>query len=398
MGAIGAERAAAIEGAGARGWQATWLAAVPAFAREVLLPFAVSRAFLLASALAALALFPLHAGDGPWTGSPANPVLGALSRWDGKWYLSIVQHGFSYQTGAASNVAFAPLYPWLVRFVGNVLGQTADTAWAAGIGIVLSNVLLLVFLGYARALATRLWGPAVGWRVVLAVLAFPTSFFLSAVYAESLFLALAVAAFYYATSGRWWLVGALGALAALSRSYGVLLALPLAVEYLQARGWKPGARLLWLGLIPASAIGWAGALALRYGDPLILFHVQAAWNRRLMNPVDTYRRYTSVPMTLGPGSHSWTDVGATAVLLVLVVGCAALRRASLALLAFLLYVPLVTGGSLISLPRFGLEIFPIYFLLALALRWRAALAAYVLLGSILGAAAFGAFALGWWIA
>ncbi len=72
-------------------------------------------------------------------------------------------------------------------------------------------------------------------RAVLYLLVFPTTLFLSAVYAESLFLALTVAAFYHARRGQWWIAGALGGLAALARPHGVLLALPLAVEYLAQR-------------------------------------------------------------------------------------------------------------------------------------------------------------------
>src|SRR5919199_1702721 len=118
------------------------------FGREVLLPFVLSRALLLAGSLAALALLPLHPGDGPWAGGPATPWIAALSRWDGRWYLSVAQHGYGYQPGQASNVAFSPLYPWLMQGLGVALGRSdAQTLLAGGTGT--SNVLLLVALGYA---------------------------------------------------------------------------------------------------------------------------------------------------------------------------------------------------------------------------------------------------------
>ena len=60
----------------------------------------------------------------------------------------------------------------------------------------------------------------------------PVSFFLSAVYTESLFLALSVGSIYAARRERWLLCGVLGFLAAISRNGGVALILPTAIIYL----------------------------------------------------------------------------------------------------------------------------------------------------------------------
>ena len=60
----------------------------------------------------------------------------------------------------------------------------------------------------------------------------PPALFLSAVYTEALFLLLTVGAFFAGRTGRWWLAGLLGALAAATRNGGVLLVLPLLVLYL----------------------------------------------------------------------------------------------------------------------------------------------------------------------
>src|SRR5438067_2107572 len=107
--AAAAPRFAARKPAALRG---SWLP-LGSFVREVLLPFLVSRALLLGCALGALNQFPLHAGDGVWTDEAVAPWIAAFSRWDGRWYLSVAQHGYSYQPGQAANVAFSPLYPWL---------------------------------------------------------------------------------------------------------------------------------------------------------------------------------------------------------------------------------------------------------------------------------------------
>jgi hypothetical protein len=69
-------------------------------------------------------------------------------------------------------------------------------------------------------------------RTITYLLVFPTTFFFSGVYSESLFLALTAAAFYYARTNRWLLACILVALATLPRSQGMIIALPLLIEYL----------------------------------------------------------------------------------------------------------------------------------------------------------------------
>src|SRR4029079_9154843 len=89
-------------------------------------------------------------------------------------------------------------------------------------------------------------------RSVWYMLIFPTSFFLSAVYAESLFLVMALGAIYAARRERWLFAGLLGAGAALTRPFGVVVAVPLAVELLMQ--WRAEGRPRWLAFpaIPAT--------------------------------------------------------------------------------------------------------------------------------------------------
>ena len=72
-------------------------------------------------------------------------------------------------------------------------------------------------------------------RTITYLLIFPTTFFFSGVYGESSFLALTVAAYYYTRTNRWLLAFILAALATLTRSQGMILALPLLIEYLHER-------------------------------------------------------------------------------------------------------------------------------------------------------------------
>ncbi|MEK8105605.1 hypothetical protein NKG94_11505 [Micromonospora sp. M12] len=80
----------------------------------------------------------------------------------------------------------------------------------------------------------------------------PTAFLFQAALTESLFVCLALAAFYYAERRRWLLVGVLGYFLAMSRSVGLLMALPLALVLLRQHDWRLGPRAL-LGYL---RIGW----------------------------------------------------------------------------------------------------------------------------------------------
>lgn len=236
--------------------------------------------------LAALGRVPGWARFDPaGTTAPFGGVVDALvapaARWDTVWYLAIAHDGYR----DPARTAFFPLYPLLVRAVAGVVRSPVLA------GVAVSLVALLVALYFVHRLAELELGPRAAGIAVALVALFPMSFFLSAVYAESLFLALAVGAFYAARRERWAWAGVLGALAAATRSTGVGLVVPLATLALcdAGRGWPPPLRrpprgALWLALVPLGLGAYVGYLALRTGSPLAPFHVQDVWFRHFAGP------------------------------------------------------------------------------------------------------------------
>lgn len=84
--------------------------------------------------------------------------------------------------------------------------------------------------------AEKLQGVKTARISVLAFAFFPTAFFLNAVYTEALFLTFTTGSFWAAYVRRdLLLAGLLGALAAATRNFGVLLLIPLAHEWLRNR-------------------------------------------------------------------------------------------------------------------------------------------------------------------
>jgi len=367
-------------------------------------------------------------------------LAGPAARWDASWYLVIAHYGYRPDLGAltSSRTAFFPLYPLGLRAI----------AWF-GIPAVLAGVLLsllalafalygihrLTTLELSRARrATAAWPASASPRarevarlaVMLTAFA-PMAFFFSAVYSESLYLALSVGLFWSARQGRWAAVGVLGALAGATRSAGLVLALPALILYLYGpredrapdypprRLLAPRYRLrkdfLWLGLLPAGLGLYMGYLALAGGDALMPFHAQVVWGRHFAGPYlgiwdgikaafDGARQLLSfqrhhVYFAIAGGSpfvaaeHNLLLLAFLIAAVLAIVGV--LRTLPLAYGAYViaaLALPLsypVAAQPLMSLPRFLLVLFPLSMWLAawLAARPRAQKPALALSGLLL---------------
>ena len=134
---------------------------------------------------------------------------------------------------------------------------------------------------------------ALASRAVIYLAIGPLSFFLQAVYTESLFLLLSLACFVFAREGRWRLAGVMGLLATLTRSTGVLLLIPMAYYYYERRGWKlrkTDSHVANLLMVVEGLLVWMTYLALAFGKPLAFSTAQAQWERGIGAPNYTVTR------------------------------------------------------------------------------------------------------------
>src|SRR5262249_42900950 len=115
---------------------------------------------------------------------PCTPVE-ALMSWDGKHYYAIARNGYSAQGPQSSNVAFFPLLPLVARFIG---GQRATVL----AGILLNQICLLGSVLLLARIAREGEEGALYEEPGFWLLVHPLAFFLSAFYAESLFLFLTI--------------------------------------------------------------------------------------------------------------------------------------------------------------------------------------------------------------
>ncbi len=352
--------------------------------------FVWSRAAIWAAALFAWLVFepnrhPLAARwDDPALTRDLGWVTDVWARWDSVWFLRIAEHGYGAATGAAS--AFYPLYPLTLAGLGRVLGGHYVAA-----GIIVSLTAAAASFVLLHRLAESRLGAEGARRAVLYLALFPMSLFLQAVYSESLFLALALAAFLLAERGRWLPAGVVTGLAVLTRVAGVALLPALALL-----AWRQPERrraLVSLGVAPVIFAAYPLYLGLARGDAFAFAHAQGSWNRHLSyagpfgGAWDGLRAAWAGVRQLVSGSHThvyWTPVQDTDpmraaavnleafgfLILLVVLTVIAWRRFGApygVFCAVSLAIPLSVPSErwpLLSLPRFGLVMFPCFLALA----------------------------------
>jgi hypothetical protein len=339
--------------------------------RHSLLVFLAVRVGASVIGLVGVTLIQPRSGDLPvvpgWTIAQLSAgwhnLFTSLERQDAAWYLSIATHGYSH---ADTSAAFFPLYPLAIRVV----------AWLPGVGplaaaIVVSNLAFLGALVMLHGLS-RLEGMSeeAARLTTLYIAIFPTAFFFLAPYSESLFLLLSVAAFWFARRDKWALAALLGALAALTRSLGVLLIPALALEAL----WMSRKDRGYLRRLAGAAGVALGPLAyflycqIRFGDFWAPLHAQKLWQRDAVWPWVTVWRAV---VDAGRFGTYWA-VDLLVVGVVVIAVCAGVRWLRPSYLVYSvagLLLPLSYWASfrpLLSMPRFVIVIFPAFWVLARA--------------------------------
>jgi hypothetical protein len=351
--------------------------------------FLWSRGAIWAAAVFALLVFEpnRHPRADRWDDPLAHDlgyVTDVWARWDSSWFLRIADQGYGVAEGVAA--AFYPLYPLTLAGLGRVFGGHYVVA-----GILISLAACLAsFLLLYRLAETRL-GADGARRAVLYLAVFPMTLFLQAVYSESLYLALALGAFLLAERRRWLGAGVVTGLALLTRIAGVALLPALALL-----AWRsPDRRRAFAGLAVAPVMFGLYPLYLQLaeGDGLAFARAQDFWNRHLSpaGPLggiwDGLRAGWAGVQQLVSGSHThryWEPVQDSDPLRVAAVNLEALAFLVLFVAltvvawrrfgapyglfcAVSLAIPLSVPSErwpLLSLPRFGLVLFPLFLALA----------------------------------
>ncbi len=157
-------------------------------------------------------------------------------------------------------------------------GASSDAAFAYA-AIVVSHAALYFGIVGVWVLAHAKAGPLAARRSVWLMCLFPYSFFLSAAYTESTYLAFAVWSFVFAERGRWAPAAGLAALASATRIPGLFVGISLALIYLarpRARTFALTKDAFWLLIAPMGCAVYAAYLAVTFDDPLVLVNVSTS--------------------------------------------------------------------------------------------------------------------------
>jgi hypothetical protein len=386
--------------------------------------FLWTRVAIWASALFSLFVFVpnRHPRADVWDDPSLTRDLGAITdvwaRWDSVWFLRIAEHGYGSASGAAA--AFYPLYPGAVSVVGRALfGHYVLAGILVSLAAAFASFLLL------HRVAEERLGADGARRAVLYLAVYPFAFFLQAVYSESLYLLLTLSAFVLAERARFLAAGAVTGLALLTRPTAAALLPALALL-----AWRERDRMLALASLavaPALFAAYPLYLWRAEGDPWAFLHAQRLWSRHV-SPAgpfggtwDGLRAGWAGIEQLASGSHThvyWTPVQdsdpirvatlnlETLAFLVLfvVLTVIAWRRfgTPYGLFATLsLAIPLSVPSErwpLLSLPRFGLTIFPFFLALATLGGRPRAHTAIVAVSSLLLGVSVAQWALWQWVA
>jgi hypothetical protein len=349
---------------------------------DILWLFLGTRLLLLAGTYFSFILFPVPPHVYPSTPVDVAGLLTSWNHWDATRYVDVAQYGYR----DVFYTPFFPLLPLLIKGIALLCGNQGYLA----IGMLISNAALLGTLFVLYHLASDTLGERVGRRALLYLCIFPTAFFFFAAYNESLFLLMTCGAFLAMRLQKWWLAGVLGLLAGLTRTAGVMLALPFLYEVWMNRPllatsetrpgfwpqiWERVPKALPVLLIPLGTLGYCVFCWHNFGTPLAFATVQVHWGRVTAWPWSgivsaLIELFHTQPFGSFLEAHLLLDMAATFGFIALTVVCWRKLRTSYAiwislLVLYMLISPALTqADTLQSIQRFVLEMFPGFIVLA----------------------------------
>lgn len=370
--------------------------------------FIIWRLLLVLWAVLVIKFLP-YANDGLFLGGGMRiyskaPNLFAWANFDGEQYLSIAVFGYKNL-----QQAFFPVYPKLIAIFSYLFSGNVDNHffYSTIFGLIISNLALLCCLILLFKLVSVDYPKKIAYWTIIALLTFPTSFFLGSLYSESLFLLLTLSSFYFARKKKWVLAGIFGGVASATRIFGILILPALILEaYQQKQSFKNAWGIF---LVPLGLLSYMTYLWVSIGDSIAFYHLQKIVGEQHQYGIvflpQIYYRYikilvtTDIPVTLYQTVVLEFIIGITFILLPVYGFFKKIRLSYLFFAVTGLLMPSIPG-SFSSLPRYVLVLFPSFIALAfylVSLPFWARIIICVILSLILGVET-NLFIRGYWVA
>lgn len=285
-----------------------------------------------------------------------------LLRFDSGFYADIAKHGYHYNADPSvmSSTAFYPLYPLAARAITSAtgIGEGVALLLVANVAAAIAVLLMTKLIKDETDAETALWSVAL-------LMFFPTAFFFSAGYTESLCLVFVLLSLLALRDEKFLLASLAAGLAVGTRSIGIALAPIILLEIVRHRAspWPQTIlKMAICGLLATSGlIAFIGYLGVTIGHPLAFVQSQSAWHGGTL--VERFLDAVSLTQLRHGG---WF-----LIFMPLAIYSVWRLRLDLSLYALgVLLVPYLTLGITHSMNRYVLMCFPVFVILALLCKSR----------------------------
>ncbi|MEM3501865.1 MAG: glycosyltransferase family 39 protein [Candidatus Bathyarchaeia archaeon] len=284
-----------------------------------------------------------------WSGvGPSQPWLYLYSAQDTGFYVAIAREWYKYPM-----YVFFPAYPTLIMFIGKLIGDLWLSAFIISFALGLASIPLLQYV------AENYMDKVEAAATTILFATFPYIFLFTTIsYTESLYLFSTLAAWLLHLKGRDTTSAAAAALSTLTKTYGIAIIIPVALNLIAKRMYR---RLLNL-IIPAAALlGWLIYLKTVTGE-FFAFSTQQFYWMNLGVDFGYYEHYIKPFLRFNlwslPQFHYLLP--ALIIFFAYLVFCTFKIDSKLGVYSLVLFLGLLYFSNFISMPRFFSFIFPVW--------------------------------------
>ena len=164
-------------------------------------------------------------------GQPASlgDYCNSWNVWDAPHFIDIAQNGYGHAVddGRFLLLVFFPIYPLLIKFFNLFIGNYAIS------GLIISTLFYSLGCVIMYKLVIKDYNKSIARKSIIFLSVYPFAFYYGGIMTESTFFLVIMLTFLAIREHKWVLAGIFGAIAALTRSFGVLMIIVAAVEWCQ---------------------------------------------------------------------------------------------------------------------------------------------------------------------
>ncbi|MBI2579582.1 MAG: glycosyltransferase family 39 protein [Candidatus Aenigmarchaeota archaeon] len=292
-----------------------------------------------------------------------NPLTRPWHQFDTIAYLNIASKGYNYEYGVTTtNFGWYPLYPLLIRMFG-AIGYDIAAYLIPQIFSFLAVISLYILL-------KNQIGTSLTKKTVFYTMLFPTAYFLSAMYTESIFLFFSCMTFYFASKEKWAYAGIVGYFAVLTRFIGLAMFIPVLYMYLRSKKFRLTSldrNIFFVFLLPMAFITFMLYHYAALGNPFLQFYTQGNFSRTIGLPHMSFVNTFSEIFTTGSVFvvfYNYFNVIMTLAFLSIMVLYWKKTPLEYNLYVLFSFIMILSSGILASVVRFELVMFPIFMSIA----------------------------------